>query len=248
MRWEVWEGFYRRIVAEMGYSVEDDRAAALELRGLLLRHGHLSPGDIEIDERVYVFGAGPSLEDALEEGEFDDGTLIAADGATSALLRRGLVPDIVVTDLDGRIEDILTAREEGAKVVVHAHGDNVERLRRWVPELVPVLGTCQVEPLDVVHNFGGFTDGDRAAFLAEALGAREVTLIGFDFNGRVGRWSKPWLSENVPAWEEKERKLRFAEELLRWLGENGRAKIRFYRPGLKAETGVKAKDKKRGTS
>jgi len=33
-----------------------------------------------------------------------------------------------------------------------------------------------------VYNFGGFTDGDRCVFLAKALGAAEIKLVGFDYD------------------------------------------------------------------
>ena len=33
-----------------------------------------------------------------------------------------------------------------------------------------------------LYNYGGFSDGDRSAFLADYLGARHITLLGFDFN------------------------------------------------------------------
>ncbi len=230
MNWETWKGFYWAIVDDMGYSVERDREAAMLLRELLLKHDdHLKPHDIEMDARAYVFGAGPSLDESIEIGDFKGGTLIAADGATSALMEHGLTPDVVVTDLDGRMSHILEASRSGTVTVVHAHGDNMERLREWVPRLRSVLGTCQSEPLDVVYNFGGFTDGDRAAFLAEHLGAREILLIGFDFGNTVGRWSKPWLRGTVPAWEEKRKKLRIARELLMWLKKHGKARLTFYR-------------------
>jgi hypothetical protein len=33
-----------------------------------------------------------------------------------------------------------------------------------------------------VYNFGGFTDGDRAVFAADELGAERITLVGFDLD------------------------------------------------------------------
>ena len=33
-----------------------------------------------------------------------------------------------------------------------------------------------------MHNFGGFTDGDRAVFAAHELGAAKVALAGFDLD------------------------------------------------------------------
>ncbi|WP_010477257.1 6-hydroxymethylpterin diphosphokinase MptE-like protein [Thermococcus zilligii] len=233
MNWEEWKPFYLRIAREMGYSIEKDRGAAQILRALLLEGDeYLLKEELEaiIGKKAYVFGAGPSLEKALKELNFSDGTLIAADGATSALLDAGLVPDVIVTDLDGRIPDLRIANDRGAFMVIHAHGDNVDKLTVYVPLFSRILGTCQTEPLDIVYNFGGFTDGDRAAFLAEALGAREIVLVGFDFGDVVGKWSKPSLRGHSPVWESKRKKFAFAQELLKWLEENGRVRLRYLRP------------------
>jgi uncharacterized Rossmann fold enzyme len=228
MRWSEWKPFYLRIVKEMGYSIEEDRRAARVLRALLLEGDeYLLKEELEviIGRKVYVFGAGPSLGASLKRFDFSDGTLIAADGATSALLENGIIPDIIVTDLDGRIPDIKIANDRGSFLVVHAHGDNIDRLTSYVPLFSRVLGTCQTEPLDIVYDFGGFTDGDRAAFLAEELGAREIVLVGFDFGDVVGKWSKPHLKAHAPVWESKRKKFTFAQELLAWLEKKGRAKI-----------------------
>ncbi|WP_297497681.1 6-hydroxymethylpterin diphosphokinase MptE-like protein [Thermococcus sp.] len=233
MNWEQWKPFYLRIVREMGYSVEKDRKASQILRALLLEGDeYILREELEaiIGEKAYVFGAGPSLEKALEELDFSDGTLISADGATSALLEYGVVPDVVVTDLDGRIPDLKIANYRGAFMVIHAHGDNVDNLTAYVPLFSRILGTCQTEPLDIVYNFGGFTDGDRAVFLAEALGAGEIVLVGFDFGDIVGKWSKPSLRGHSPVWESKRKKFAFARELLQWLEKNGRARLRYLRP------------------
>jgi len=190
MKWDHWKSFYLQILSKMEYDMEKDREAALLLRELLLENeNYILTENIKerIGERVYVFGAGPSLEKKLERREFG-GTLISSDGATSALLENGIVPHIIVTDLDGNFEDIKRANGLGAYVVVHAHGDNIDKLKHYVPKLKNVLGTCQTEPLDIIYNFGGFTDGDRAVFLAEGLGAKEIFLIGFDFGEIVGKW------------------------------------------------------------
>ena len=227
MNWQQWEPFYLQILNKMGYDMEKDREAALLLRKLLLENeNYILAESIKerIKERVYVFGAGPSLEEGLSKRKFS-GTLIASDGATSALLEHGIMPDIIVTDLDGRFEDIKRANELGAYVIVHAHGDNMDKLEAYVPELKNVLGTCQTEPMDIVYNFGGFTDGDRAVFLAEELGAKKIFLIGFDFGEIVGKWSKPYLKEHASIWESKKKKFEIAQMLLEWLKKNGKAEI-----------------------
>jgi len=227
MNWRQWEPFYLQILGKMGYDMEKDREATLLLRRLLLENeNYILTEDIKerIGERVHVFGAGPSLEEGLSKRKFS-GTLIVSDGATSALLEYGIIPDIIVTDLDGSFEDIKKANDLGAYVVVHAHGDNMDKLKAYVPKLKNVLGTCQTEPLDIVYNFGGFTDGDRAVFLAEELGAKEIFLIGFDFGEIVGKWSKPYLKEHTPIWENKKKKFEIAQTLLEWLKNNGKVKI-----------------------
>jgi len=230
LRFEEWWPFYLRISREMGYSIEEDRRSAEILRALLLEGDEYILREelgAVIGRKVYVFGAGPSLENALKEFDFSDGTLISADGATTALLDFDIVPDVIVTDLDGRISDIKLANDRGAFLVVHAHGDNRDKLVSYVPFLSRILGTTQTEPLDIVYNFGGFTDGDRAAFLAEELGAKEIVLVGFDFGETVGKWSKPSLKGHSPVWGTKRKKFEFAKELLAWLEKRGRAKLTY---------------------
>jgi uncharacterized Rossmann fold enzyme len=79
-------------------------------------------------------------------------------------------------------------------------------LRKWVPRFPgPLVGTTQSRPFGGIHNFGGFSDGDRAVFLAEALGASEVVIAGFFLD-----------DPNVDP--VKRGKLLFARELLRLAG------------------------------
>jgi uncharacterized Rossmann fold enzyme len=73
----------------------------------------------------------------------------------------------------------------GTIMVIHAHGDNIPLLKNWVPRFEgPVVATTQSAPRMRVHNFGGFTDGDRAVFAADGLGAAPITIIGFDLDDR----------------------------------------------------------------
>jgi uncharacterized Rossmann fold enzyme len=51
-----------------------------------------------------------------------------------------------------------------------------------VPSLSAVLGTTQTQPEPLLLDVGGFTDGDRAVFLAKEYGARAISAIGFDFS------------------------------------------------------------------
>lgn len=163
------------------------------------------------DKKVYVFGGGPNLQSELDRAVrmklFDlspekiynkaaDYTRIievprwkkdivksACDGTTAQLLHEGIIPEMVVTDLDGDVVSQLEAQKKGTILVVHAHGDNMPALEKWVPQMKgKIIPTCQCAPEGLMSNFGGFTDGDRGVFLAEEMGARGVMLVGFDPN------------------------------------------------------------------
>ncbi|MEA1869387.1 MAG: 6-hydroxymethylpterin diphosphokinase MptE-like protein, partial [Euryarchaeota archaeon] len=122
----------------------------------------------------------------------------------TVLMANRMIPDVIVTDLDGTIEDIISASRKGSFVVVHAHGDNIPAVESVVPLLSwKVLGTTQAEPFDGIYNFGGFTDGDRCVFLAKASGAASVMLFGFDYDDpdvndvkkKKLRWAKRLIEE-----------------------------------------------------
>jgi len=67
--------------------------------------------------------------------------------------------------------------------VIHAHGDNMPLIRHWTQKFTgPVVGTAQSRPIPPLHNFGGFTDGDRAVYAADHLGAARIIIIGFDLD------------------------------------------------------------------
>jgi len=58
-----------------------------------------------------------------------------------------------------------------------------------VPKLRNPIGTTQLKPFGKLHNFGGFTDGDRAVCLAEHFKAGLIILAGMDFEGEIGEYS-----------------------------------------------------------
>jgi uncharacterized Rossmann fold enzyme len=149
-----------------------------------------------------IYGNAPSLDLELDVLPEKDAARIAADGAAEVLLRRGIVPDILVSDLDGPFLAIQEACQKGAIIVVHAHGDNLDALCRYVPQLENVIGTCQCRPPEGLYNFGGFTDGDRSVFLASELGALSIELVGFDF-------------EDQSVTPRKRKKLAWAERLIK---------------------------------
>ena len=188
MEFSEWEPLYTEILADFGFDRSEDVASARILADLLHgRAGALAGALADLrsiisGRDVAVCGNAPSLASEIDS-IMPDQIVIAADGATTVLMANRIIPDVIVTDLDGTIEDIISASEKGSFVVVHAHGDNIPAVRSVVPLLGGrVLGTTQSEPFDDIHNFGGFSDGDRCVFLAKASGAASVMLFGFDYD------------------------------------------------------------------
>lgn len=235
MELALWMQWYQLILEDFGFTRSDDEHSAEALNNILDDIGALIPQDIKIKDKAIVFGAGPSLKPnlaILKRINLDDFTLIAADGATTALLEEDIIPDIIVTDLDGRMDDIFDANQKGALMVVHAHGNNRENIEKYTPQLVNVLGTTQSLPLSSVYNFGGFTDGDRCVYLAIALGARTIILSGMDFGKIVTHYSRP-DQEDGPADEIKQKKLSWAKKLVEWVTLNTDVQIKSISNGEK---------------
>lgn len=181
MDFETWEPFYVQILNDFGFSRTDDEQVARDLDDLL---GGVRATDSDLRtlldaKEVTVAGNGPNLAAELADAR---GILITADEATSVALGRGLRPAILVTDLDGTVADQVKANDAGTIAVVHGHGDNGPAVRKWAPLFAgKTVATTQSRPVGRLRNFGGFTDGDRAVFLAEAFGASQIHLVGFDF-------------------------------------------------------------------
>lgn len=210
MKFEEWEPIYNLILEDMHFDrLYDERSARLLSKMLEMKARKKIPDVVEIDvlknailgKDFLVCGKAPRLKDDLKNIDFKKYVVIAADGATSILLNAGITPGIIVTDLDGNMEDEAMANEKGAIMVVHAHGDNMDALSAEVPKLKRVIGTTQSKPLQNVYNFGGFTDGDRSVFLAREMGAKSIKLIGFDF-------------KDVNVTPLKKKKLMWAEKLI----------------------------------
>lgn len=218
-----WYSWYDKILADFGFDRAADEESADLLQKLLGNHS-LSPEEIQIKEKVMIFGAGPSLKKNVLEYEqlnMNNFTVICADGAVTALLEEKIVPNIVVTDLDGDISDLLKSNQQGSIMVVHAHGNNMENIKKYVPKLNKILGTTQSTPIKNIYNFGGFTDGDRCLFLAKELGAKYIILGGMDFGNIITKYSRPDISGELGNADDiKEKKLKYAKKLVEWMAEN----------------------------
>ena len=185
MKPEVWDEYYVRILDYFGFSREDDEEAARLLSSILPRNDISLLTDTISGSDIIVAGNAPSLPDDIKKTDFEGKIVIAADAAARVMKKGGVIPNIVFTDLDGLDDDVLEMNEAGTILAVHAHGDNMPLVKSWVPKMKgPVVGTTQSTPLENVYNFGGFSDGDRGVFAAYELGAKSVSLIGFDLDDK----------------------------------------------------------------
>jgi uncharacterized Rossmann fold enzyme len=185
MEFAAWEPHYREILDYFGFSREEDEKAALLLATLTDRDDLPVLARLVKDHNVVVCGNAPCLVKELSRIPKKGRVVFAADAAADVLFAHGIRPDAVFTDLDGATDLLLEMNAAGTIVIVHAHGDNIPLLRHWTKKFTgPVVATTQSTPLPHVHNFGGFSDGDRAVFAADALGAKTITLVGFDLDDK----------------------------------------------------------------
>ena len=122
-------------------------------------------------------------------------SLIVADGALRACLEKDIIPELIISDLDGYLPDILWATQNGSKIIIHAHGDNISRVHQYSAKLNPICMTSTY-PSDSTFCWGGFTDGDRATMMSLSLGCASIKLLGFDFN-KVGSFSGEYSPRKI---------------------------------------------------
>ncbi|WP_327051755.1 6-hydroxymethylpterin diphosphokinase MptE-like protein [Halomicrococcus gelatinilyticus] len=204
MEFATWEPVYEAILADFGFDRAADERGRDVLADLTEPFDHDRLASID-GATVAVAGAGPSLSAEVDQAA-DADVVVAASTAADVLLDAGVAVDCMVTDLDKNPDTARYLTERGVPVAAHAHGDNLGGVREHVPTFDHdhVLATTQAAPRGPVENFGGFTDGDRAAFLADHFDAAELVFPGWDLDDPdVGRV--------------KAKKLRWAERLLRWL-------------------------------
>ncbi len=216
-----WKTKYSDILREFNYDEQKDKKSATVLNTILKK----SKTDEKIHDliqgnTVFVIGSGPSLSSAIPKlKKLKKEIKIAADSSLKPLLENGIIPDIVVTDLDGD-ESSLKKIAKKTIFVVHAHGDNIEKLE-FVKKFKNCIGTTQTKPFKKIQNFGGFTDGDRCVFLANHFEAKKIILFGMDFGNRIGKFSNTKKSER----KIKLKKLKKGKSLLEWLSTKTKAEL-----------------------
>ncbi len=218
-----WFSRYSEILREFGFSKKSDQESALLLDSILKKSFELKKLEKKIQGKtIFVVGAGPSLTKAIPIlKKFNSITKIVADSALEILVKKGITPDIVVTDLDGDEKYLKKIGRTSTIFLVHAHGDNMAKLY-LVENFKNCIGTTQTRSFGKLFNFGGFTDGDRCVFLANHLKAKNIILFGMDFGKIIGRYSRTKTIDR----KLKLKKLHRGKKLLEWL--SSKKKSGFY--------------------
>ena len=177
---EWWWSFQNRIDDQFGFSrIREDVASHLASR-VFTQKGDIS-NQVKGRDLIIVGAAVNSFTDIPESN------LLVADGAVRACLERGVIPEFIITDLDGYISDVIWASEHGSKVIVHCHGDNLSALYQYSSNIRPICVTSTY-PSAGTFCWGGFTDGDRALMMLLSLNCKSIQLLGFDFS-RIGDYT-----------------------------------------------------------
>lgn len=209
-----WNSIYKQILIDFDYNEEKDRESAKILDSIIKNPFPLKEIENKIKSKsVFIIGAGPSLELAIPFlKKFKNITKIVADSALEHIMSEGIIPDMVVTDLDGNIDSLKKMGLTDVIFIVHAHGDNINKLE-LARSFKNCIGTTQSKPVGKLQNFGGFTDGDRSVFLANFFKAKNIILFGMDLGDKVGKFS------NTKEYEIKTKlkKIQKAKFLLEWL-------------------------------
>jgi uncharacterized Rossmann fold enzyme len=214
MHFSEWEPVYKDILNDLDLNRTSDEASARVLKMLTLNSNMISEDELAsaISKDVIIVGGNVSVCDTKMLKEISKfgkikRTVISAGSATDVLVANDLIPDIVVTDLDGNIEMQKKASSSGSVVIVHAHGDNAHLITEHVKDIRgPMMISTQSSPDAALCNFGGFTDGDRAVCTARHFGAKNIILMGFDLN-------VPSYKSGTDA-EMKKRKLEWAKKII----------------------------------
>ncbi|MGB5910333.1 MAG: 6-hydroxymethylpterin diphosphokinase MptE-like protein [Promethearchaeia archaeon] len=233
--YEEFKQFYSEIIKEFKFNRHSDNEARNFLHEIILKKSkewnlekvlYSLNNLINSKKIILVYGCGPSLEETIDyilntKGKqvFNNFLNFPADGASRLLRENEITVDAVFTDLDG-ITD--TEFYYSKFVVVHAHGDNLDKLQDFEKHIIKfdnLICTTQVEPLENILNHGGFTDGDRILFFLKSLVSpdHKIFLIGMDFDEIIGKYSKVGKFRNFKASKIKKMKLNYAKKLIEWI-------------------------------
>ncbi len=141
---------------------------------------------------VIVFSVGRPLPAAVKVAWklrlFEICKIIAVDGAAIALASSNIVPDVVVSDLDADINDLIHVGKQGSIIVLRRKMEGTEKVLRFFKKCIgPIVF------YDSVAKYDANSDLDAAVYLACKFHCRKVVLLGFDVSGNVSIYYKHGL-------------------------------------------------------
>ena len=238
MIYRKWQEKYEKICKDFGYSQNEDKKSAILLNSFITNSSTVEKiSEIIRHKDIFVIGSGPSLPKCIPIlKKFKKPIKIVADSALSFILENRIIPDIVITDLDGDL-DSLKKISKKSMIVVHAHADNYEKLE-FVKNFKNFIGTTQTKSFGKLSNFGGFTDGDRGVFLASNFHAKKIILFGMDLENKIGKYSNTKRTQR----KIKLKKLKEAKTLLQWLSTFSKSQLFTTSNSIKGFTKVRYSD------
>jgi len=98
-----WKRKYSDILKEFRYEEKKDKESAIILNSILKKSDiYEKIMNLVEAKTVLVIGSGPSLTSAIPKlKNYKKSLKIAADSSIKILVENGIIPDIIVTDLDG---------------------------------------------------------------------------------------------------------------------------------------------------
>ncbi|GAH44946.1 unnamed protein product, partial [marine sediment metagenome] len=149
--------WYVKILNDFNFEYQKDREARDFLSNILREKSekwsleeilHSFKKLIQRKKFIFIYGCGPSLEETVDyiikiQGKkiFSNAVNLAADGAARLLIKRRIPIDGIFTDLDGITKENF---DKAKYIIVHAHGDNITRLKYFKNEILNfpnIIGT-----------------------------------------------------------------------------------------------------------
>lgn len=191
-------------------------------------------------KQILFFGAGPNLCRHLTQiikgikKNRNKFFLVAADGSANALRIYNILPDIIISDLDGiSYSEFQYFNHNNVIILIHGHGDNISKIKEYSETIQNgknIICTTQNQSKYPIINPGGFTDGDRGIYFLHHIAPPQNVfwLFGYDFSGSIGPFSKQGLAIPKKMSDIKAKKMKIAKELILDITLRYQRDIQFY--------------------
>ncbi len=221
-----WSKLYQWITELLDIDRDLERKRVLMISQYLSMHGyepHIDFSPLRC-RCALIYGPSPRLYEQVQETKhllLKSIPVFVVDGAAKLFIEMDIPFQVLVTDLDGGLENVYRCIDSGCIPFIHVHGDNIDLVLKLIESLsIEELNRCIFthqlpEEIPLMVGARSFTDGDRAIAVAYMLGIDSVVLIAMGFGSLIGKYSKPWFSRNwYPIWNRKKLKFIIAKEII----------------------------------